>query len=87
MGIGVDSELYTYTYMFCDDSPIHKRQKHLCRHCGKARAVFRYGGHIKARNDHDLCSRCFRKYRAQFRNASRQAELKAMIADCLPQAL
>ncbi len=66
MGMGVTQELYKYTYMFEKLEKFVRRDKHLCRACGKTKARFMIRGRIKARKDHDLCFRCFRKYRAEF---------------------
>jgi hypothetical protein len=71
MAISVSFDIHTYTYMVEIKTKIIKSQKHLCRGCGKTKARFRYRDRIKARNDHDLCFRCNRTYRAAFHNAAR----------------
>ncbi len=38
----------------------HRHTKHVCRCCGKHRAIFHFRGHWRCRADHDLCPRCWR---------------------------
>jgi hypothetical protein len=46
--------------------------RHLCACCETNRTTFntRRDPRFRARADHDLCSRCFRSYRAAFRRWS-----------------
>jgi len=48
--------------------------KHLCAHCHTQRALFNTSRDIRfrARNDHDLCSRCYRVYQSAFPLESRE---------------
>lgn len=51
--------------------------KHLCAHRQTQRALFntRSNPNFRARNDHDLCSRCHRSYQAMLRRWSRENTL------------
>jgi hypothetical protein len=53
------------------------RQRHLCSHCQLQKASFTSVGnrHFRARKDHDLCSRCFRRLKATFRRWCRENTL------------
>ena len=55
--------IHEYTH-FSRDSP--RRTGHQCRSCQTRRAAFtrRSVRSFTARSDHDLCSRCYRTYRA-----------------------
>jgi len=63
----------TTVYVCISDGVVVKthiiNSKHLCAHCHTSRAIFAPRGqhHFRARADHDLCSRCFRAYRALLR--------------------
>ncbi len=71
MIIGVTQDPYMYTYIVEKFGKFARTQKHLCRGCGKTKARFWFGGRIKARNDHDLCFRCYRSSRAMFLRVAR----------------
>jgi hypothetical protein len=49
------------------------RHKHLCAHCHTRPALFRtvMNPDMRADDDHDLCSRCYRAYKDLFRRRNR----------------
>ena len=53
------------------------RSKHLCAHCQTTRALFNTSRdrRFRARNDHDLCSRCHRTYQSMLRRWNRENTL------------
>ena len=57
------------------------RSKHLCAHCHTQRALFNTSRnvHFRARDDHDLCSRCYRIYKSALRCWNRENTLDGLM--------
>jgi hypothetical protein len=42
-------------------------QRRVCQRCGRNRSLYRFKGRWRARQDHDLCQRCFRSLMDQLK--------------------
>jgi hypothetical protein len=57
------------------------RHRHVCAQCQTQRVTFSVRGdrRFRARNDHDLCARCYRDHQSMFRRWCRENVLDGWI--------